>query len=129
LSGAAEKLVVSDDEQISLRRQLGVLLDVARCRPLATVRIIGRSIFAALLKRVGLSFLVPVIELAQGNTEAEEMSGVEEVFSTFTSSSVFRSHSSLLCGGRGRDDRPVHGDVPRRVADRGATERPHPASD
>ncbi len=71
---------MSEDEQISLRRQLGALLDVARYRPLATVGIIGLSIFAALLEGVGLSFLVPVIEIAQGNTEAEEMSGVGEAF-------------------------------------------------
>ena len=55
-------------------------MDVARYRPLATAGIIGLSIVAALLEGVGLSLLVPVTEIAQGNTEPGEMSGVGEAF-------------------------------------------------
>lgn len=68
------------DEEITLREQLRALWEVAIYRPLATVGIIAMSIFAALLEGVGLSFLVPVIELAQGNTDREDMSGVGQVF-------------------------------------------------
>ena len=68
------------DQQITLREQLSALWQVAIYRPLATLGIIALSIFAALLEGVGLSFLVPVIELAQGNTEREEMSSVGQAF-------------------------------------------------
>jgi subfamily B ATP-binding cassette protein MsbA len=71
---------VSDDERIPLRRQVAALWAVARYRPLSTVGIIGLSTFAALLEGVGLSFLVPVIEITQGNTEPGEMSGVGAAF-------------------------------------------------
>ena len=69
-----------DDEQIPLSRQLTALREAAQYRPLATVGIICLSIFAALLEGLGLSFLVPVIELAQGNTDPGEMSGVGETY-------------------------------------------------
>jgi subfamily B ATP-binding cassette protein MsbA len=65
---------------LSLRRQLSALVEVARYRPLATAGIIGLSVFAAVLEGVGLSFLVPIIELAQGNAAREEMSGVGQTF-------------------------------------------------
>jgi len=71
---------VSDDERISLSRQVAALWAVARYRPLSTVSIIGLSTFAALFEGVGLSFLVPVIEITQGNTEPGEMSGVGAAF-------------------------------------------------
>jgi subfamily B ATP-binding cassette protein MsbA len=71
---------VADDEEIPLSRQLAALRETAQYRPLATVGIICLSIFAALLEGLGLSFLVPVIELAQGNTDPGEMSGVGETF-------------------------------------------------
>ncbi|ERH09580.1 MAG: hypothetical protein J07HX64_01339 [halophilic archaeon J07HX64] len=70
---------MSDDDRIGLACQLSVLFDIARYRPPATLGTIGLSISARLLEGVGLSSLVPVIEMAQGNTGAEEMSGVEEL--------------------------------------------------
>jgi subfamily B ATP-binding cassette protein MsbA len=71
---------VSDDDRIPLTRQLSAFWQVALYRPLATVGIICLSIFAALLEGVGLSFLVPVIEITQGNTEPADMSGVGATF-------------------------------------------------
>lgn len=65
---------------ITVRDQLEALWLVARYRPLATAGIIGLSLFAALLEGIGLSFLVPIIELAQGNTERSEMSSVGQTF-------------------------------------------------
>jgi subfamily B ATP-binding cassette protein MsbA len=73
-------VTVTNDERMPLSRQLAALWEVARYRPLATLGIIGLSIFAALLEGVGLSFLVPVIEISQGNTEPSEMSGIGGAF-------------------------------------------------
>jgi len=68
------------EREISLRRQLAALWEVVLYRPLAATGIVALSIFAALLEGIGLSFLVPVIELAQGNTSRGEMSNVGQVF-------------------------------------------------
>jgi subfamily B ATP-binding cassette protein MsbA len=68
------------EREISLRRQLAALWEVVLYRPLAATGIVALSIFAALLEGIGLSFLVPVIELAQGNTTRGEMSNVGQVF-------------------------------------------------
>ena len=71
---------MSDAEPIPLSQQLAALSAVARYRPAATAGIVALSIFAALLEGVGLSFLVPVIEITQGNTEPSEMSSVGAAF-------------------------------------------------
>jgi len=72
--------VTDSNQKITLREQLAALRKVAIYRPLATFGIVALSIFAALLEGVGLSFLVPVIELAQGNTERSTMSPVGRTF-------------------------------------------------
>jgi subfamily B ATP-binding cassette protein MsbA len=73
---------VSETDDITLRDQLSALYDVAIYRPLVTVGVVTLSIFAALLEGVGLSFLIPIIEIAQGNADRSEMSGVGETFTT-----------------------------------------------
>jgi len=73
---------VSETDDITLRNQLSALYDVAIYRPLVTVGVISLSIFTALLEGVGLSFLIPIIEIAQGNANRSEMSGVGEAFTT-----------------------------------------------
>lgn len=65
---------------MTTRDQLRSLYQVAVYRPLLTAGIICLSIFAALLEGIGLSFLIPVIEIAQGQAERGELSGVGEVF-------------------------------------------------
>jgi subfamily B ATP-binding cassette protein MsbA len=71
---------VSEDERIPLTRQLAAVWAVVQYRPLTATGIIGLSTFAALFEGIGLSFLVPVIEITQGNTEPGEMSGVGAAF-------------------------------------------------
>jgi subfamily B ATP-binding cassette protein MsbA len=67
-------------EEISNREKARAVYRVARYRPVFTVGIIGLSVFAALLEGIGLSFLLPIIELARGT--AGETSGYFEVFVT-----------------------------------------------
>jgi subfamily B ATP-binding cassette protein MsbA len=55
----------SDSEYIGRRRQLAALLQVARYRPLLTTGIIIGGVFAALLEGVGLSFILPIVEIVQ----------------------------------------------------------------
>lgn len=69
-----------DSDDGHLREQLNALYRVAIYRPLATAAIVGLSIFAALMEGVGLSFLVPIIEIAQGNASRDDMSGVGQTF-------------------------------------------------
>lgn len=69
-----------DTSGISTRKKLGALYHVAAYRPKLTTIIISLSIFAAILEGIGLSFLIPVIEIAQGNVGSNEVSGVGQVF-------------------------------------------------
>ncbi|WP_424017668.1 ABC transporter ATP-binding protein [Halorientalis pallida] len=65
---------------ISLREQLHALYIVALYRPAMTVGIILLSILAALLEGIGLSFLVPIIEIAQGTASRGELSRMGQAF-------------------------------------------------
>jgi len=67
-------------EDISNREKVRAVLRVARYRPLLTAGIVGLSVFAALLEGIGLSFLLPIIELARGT--GGESGGYFEVFVT-----------------------------------------------
>jgi len=68
-------------EDISRREQLRALVRVARYRPAFTAVIVGAGVFAATLEAVGLSFILPIVELVQssGNPVAET-DGVLGVF-------------------------------------------------
>lgn len=70
-----------DVGQISRREKLEALLSVATYRPLLTAGIISMSLVAALLEAIGLSFLIPVIEIAQG-TESGDVSAIGQAFIT-----------------------------------------------
>ncbi|MDL0143563.1 ABC transporter ATP-binding protein [Halobacterium salinarum] len=52
-------------EPVSRREQLHALVRVARYRPVFTLAIIGGSVFAASLEAVGLSFILPIVEIVQ----------------------------------------------------------------
>ncbi|MEM4780064.1 MAG: ABC transporter transmembrane domain-containing protein [Halalkalicoccus sp.] len=62
-----------NDEAIGRREKIDSLVRVARYQPLLTAGIIVLSFFAALLEAVGLSFILPIIELvqAEGDPTAE----------------------------------------------------------
>jgi len=69
-------------EELSLREKGQALSRVARYRPATTVGIICLSLFAAALEGIGLSFLLPIIELAQNPDAAESAEGVLAAFVT-----------------------------------------------
>jgi hypothetical protein len=64
---------MSETPDVSRREQLQALVRVAKFRPKLTVGIIFGGVLAALLEGVGLSFIVPIIEIVQseGDPTAE----------------------------------------------------------
>jgi len=60
-----------DTKDLSLREKAGVVRRVAAFRPLFTAAVLAFSIFAAVLEGIGLSFIVPVVELAQSESQPE----------------------------------------------------------
>ena len=62
----------TDSERINRREQFRALVRVARYRPGFTVAIIVAGVFAAGLEAVGLSFILPIVEIvqAEGNPSA-----------------------------------------------------------
>ena len=72
---------MSDAEDISRREQLRALVRVARYRPAFTAAIIGAGVFAAALEAVGLSFILPIVEIVQSPGDpAAEADGVLGAF-------------------------------------------------
>ncbi|RJX43375.1 ABC transporter ATP-binding protein [Halonotius aquaticus] len=69
-------------ERLSLRSKSASLWRVVTYRPLFTLGIIGASIITALLEGIGLSFLLPIIRLAQGNVDPDSVGGLLAVFVT-----------------------------------------------
>lgn len=68
------------NNELSLSDKLRALRRVALFRPAFTVGIICLSLFAAILEGIGLSFLLPIVELAQGGNAADSADGALEVF-------------------------------------------------
>ncbi len=62
--------------------KLRALRRVATFRPVFTVGVIALSVLAALLEGVGLSFILPILELAQGEVDPSEADGVLGAFVT-----------------------------------------------
>lgn len=74
--------MAKDTEAINLTllEKLYALYQVAQYRPVAVTGIIGLSFFAAILEGIGISFLIPVVEIAQGNVARGEVSAAGEAF-------------------------------------------------
>ncbi|WP_276279680.1 ABC transporter ATP-binding protein [Halorussus caseinilyticus] len=71
----------ADSERIHYRKQLQALVRVARYRPGFTAAIIVAGVFAAALEAVGLSFILPIIEIVQApGNPAANAEGVLLVF-------------------------------------------------
>ena len=70
----------SADSSLSTTEKLRALREVAAYRPAFTAGIICMSVFAAILEGIGLSFLIPVIEIAQGNVAQGEVSSIGQAF-------------------------------------------------
>ncbi|WP_136718008.1 ABC transporter ATP-binding protein [Halorientalis salina] len=72
---------MSEAEEIGRRQQLHALLRVARYRPVFTIAIIVGGIFAALLEGIGLSFILPIVEIVQAPGDpAQQADGAMGLF-------------------------------------------------
>ncbi|MDB9249144.1 ABC transporter ATP-binding protein [Halorubrum ezzemoulense] len=72
----------SDPEPVSRREKLDALRDVARYNPKYTAAVVVLGIVAAVLEGVGLSFILPIVELVQFQDPAAEADGLLAVFVT-----------------------------------------------
>ena len=71
----------TDTEDITRREQLNALWRVGQYRPVFTVGIMLASVFAALLEAVGLSFILPIVEIVQSSSDpAAEADGIMLAF-------------------------------------------------
>lgn len=69
------------EEETSRRRQLRALARVVRYKPVFTIGIIVAGVFAALLEAIGLSFIIPIVELVQSSGDpTAEANGALGVF-------------------------------------------------
>jgi len=73
----------SDTELISRRQKLAALRNVAKYNPRYTAMVILLGVIAAILEGVGLSFILPIVELVQLQDPAAEAEGLMIVFVTF----------------------------------------------
>ncbi|MDR5672234.1 ABC-type multidrug transport system, ATPase and permease component [Halalkaliarchaeum sp. AArc-CO] len=72
--------MVDDIENVSRREKLNALLDVARFDPKFTLVIVSLGLLAAALEGVGLSFILPIIEIVQLEDPVAEADGFLEYF-------------------------------------------------
>ncbi|KAB7519444.1 ABC transporter ATP-binding protein [Halosegnis rubeus] len=71
----------TESGRVSRGEQFHALLQAARYRPLFTLAIVIGSVFAASLEAVGLSFILPIVEIVQSSgTPSAEADGVLLVF-------------------------------------------------
>ncbi len=68
------------DPEVSRREKIDALLDVARFNPKFTALIVGLGLVAAVLEGIGLSFILPVIEIVQLDDPVAEADGIMEYF-------------------------------------------------
>ena len=69
-----------DPEPVSRRAKLEALRDVARYRPRVTLGIVALGLFAAIFEGVGLSFILPIVELVQASDPAAQADGLMGLF-------------------------------------------------
>lgn len=82
-------------EKISNREKLAALYRVAAYRPLYAAGVVALSVIAALLEGIGLSFLLPIIEIAQGNVQPQQADGLLGAFAQAYLFLAFRSVSVI----------------------------------
>jgi len=72
----------SENNTVSQRDKIDALLDVAQFNPTFTILIIGLGLAAAILEGVGLSFIMPIVEIVQVEDPVAEADGLMSVFVT-----------------------------------------------
>lgn len=70
----------SESANVSRKEKVNALVDVAQFNPGFTSLIAGLGLVAAILESVGLSFILPIIEIVQTNNPAAEANGLMTVF-------------------------------------------------
>lgn len=72
---------MTEGDDVDRRKQVSALFKVAGYRPTLTAGIVLGGVFAALLEGVGLSFIIPIVELVQASGDpAEQAGGLMSVF-------------------------------------------------
>ncbi|MFP9191270.1 ABC transporter ATP-binding protein [Natrialbaceae archaeon A-CW1-1] len=71
-----------NSEEISREEKIDALLDVARFNPKFAVLIVGLGLLAAVFEGIGLSFILPIIEIVQLDDPTTEADGLMSVFVT-----------------------------------------------
>lgn len=72
----------SDPDSISRQEKVDALLNVARFDPTFTFLLVGLGLVAAVLEGIGLSFILPIIEIVQLDDPVAEADGLMAVFVT-----------------------------------------------
>jgi subfamily B ATP-binding cassette protein MsbA len=73
-------MVDLENDTVSRREKIEALLDVARFNPKFTVLIIGLGLVAAVLEGVGLSFILPIVEIVQIEDPVAQADGLMLAF-------------------------------------------------
>jgi len=72
---------MSETREITRREQLRALVRVAKFKPVYFAAVVGGGVFAALLEGIGLSFIVPIVELVQSSGDpTQQASGLNLAF-------------------------------------------------
>jgi len=71
---------MTDDDDISWSKKIETLVLVARYRPYFTVGLVFLGGVTAFLEGIGLSFIYPILEVAQSGTPAEGTDGILAMF-------------------------------------------------
>ncbi len=70
----------TESDSVSRREKLEALLEVARYNPKLTILVVGLGLVAAVLEGIGLSFILPVIEIVQLDDPTAEADGLLGAF-------------------------------------------------
>jgi len=72
--------MTDDTQRVSRREKLDAITSVAKYDPKLTGGIVGLGIFAAVLEGLGLSFILPIIELVQSEGQPAQFGGLAGAF-------------------------------------------------
>lgn len=71
-----------ESNTVSRSKKIDAILDVAQFNPKLTILIVGLGLITAVLEGVGLSFILPIVEIVQAENPASEADGLMTVFLT-----------------------------------------------
>jgi len=71
-----------DPPEVSRKEKVQAIVSVAKYDPKLTAGIIGLGIFAAVLEGIGLSFILPIVEIVQSGGGATSQGGLAGAFTT-----------------------------------------------